>query len=259
MNSAEAQQLAAGLHEARLAVRERERLTKAVADLSVSDAYAIQEAGILLRLAAGERRVGLKMGLTSEAKRRQMGLESPVFGVLTDRMRIAAGGTLEVATGIHPKIEPEIAFLVGQELAGAITLEEAARACTGVAPAMEILDSRYVGFKYFSLPDVIADNASSFMFVLGELRPLQGLALDRFDLQLSVNGELKQRATSDAISGHPLRSLVQLCGLLARRGQVLPAGSVVLAGAATVAEPLKAGDRVALRVEGLGSVEIAAA
>jgi 2-oxo-3-hexenedioate decarboxylase len=198
------------------------------------------------------------MGLTSESKRRQMNLDSPVYGALTDKMQLPADGSLQVASGIHPKIEPELAFTIGPQLGGHITLQEAAAACTGVAPAMEILDSRYVGFKYFSLPDVIADNSSSFMFVVGKFRPLAGLPLDKLVLAMRVNGEIKQQATSDAISGHPLRSLVQLCALLAERNEVVPAGSIVMAGAATVAEQLHAGDRVELTAEGLGSVAVEA-
>jgi len=259
MTPSDIERLSLRLHDARLARQEIDRLTVEVPDLGLSGAYAIQADGMRRRFEAGERQVALKMGLTSEAKRTQMGLEAPVYGVLTDRMQVAAGGTIPVGTGIHPKIEPELVFRVGRELRGAITMEQAAAACTGVAPALEVLDSRYRGFKYFSLPDVVADNSSSFLFVVGDdFRPLEGLALDRLPMAMSVNGEVKQRATSDAISGHPLLSIVQLCALLAERGGVLPAGSLVLAGAATVAEPLQAGDRVELVVEGLGSVAVTA-
>jgi 2-oxo-3-hexenedioate decarboxylase len=253
MTSSDLSRLSELLHAARLETREIERLTVKVADLSVTDAYEVQADGVRRRLAAGERQVGLKMGLTSEAKRKQMNLDSPVYGVLTDKMLVPAGGKLKLSSGIHPKIEPELAFRIGLELNGPITIEEAAAACSGVAPAMEILDSRYVGFKYFSLPDVIADNSSSFMFVVGTFQPLADRKLDQLSMVMRVNGENKQQATSDAISGHPLRSIVQLCALL---GRPVPAGSIVLAGAATVAESLRAGDRVELEVEGLGSVAI---
>jgi 2-oxo-3-hexenedioate decarboxylase len=254
------QPLARRLQDARREAREIDRLTQEVPGLSLDDAYAIQEAGGMLRQADGERQVGLKMGLTSEAKRKQMSLDSPVFGVLTDRMQIPDGGTLPLKGSIHPKIEPEVAFRIEKELRGAISLAQAAAACSGVTAAMEILDSRYVGFKYFSLPDVIADNSSSFMFVVSNSwHPLAGLELDKLEMTMSVNGEVKQRAVSSAISGHPLTSIVQLCQLLAKRDRALPAGSIVLAGAATVAEMLHPGDRVELTVEGLGSVSLSAA
>jgi 2-oxo-3-hexenedioate decarboxylase len=255
MTQSEIMECAKRLDAARLAKESVERLTLTHPALSAQDGYEIQAEGLMLRLGRGERQVGLKMGLTSEAKRQQMGLHSPVFGALTDKMQLQNGATLALREGIHPKVEPELAFFVGQELGGPITLEEAREGCSGVAAAMEILDSRYRDFKYFSLPDVIADNSSSFMFVVsGSWEPLGSLALEQLSLTMSVNGEPKQSALGSAISGHPLRSVVQLCELLSQQGKTLPKGSIVLAGAATVAEQLRDGDRVELCVEGLAPV-----
>ncbi|MCP3103744.1 fumarylacetoacetate hydrolase family protein [Myxococcus sp. K15C18031901] len=256
----DAQALALELDSARLERREVPPLTNAHAGLSLSEAYAIQEAGIRLRVRRGEQVVGLKMGLTSEAKRKQMNLDSPVYGVLTDRMRVAADGVVRVGEGIHPKIEPEIAFRMKRELSGKVTRDEALDACESVFAAMEILDSRYRDFKYFSLPDVVADNASSALYVLGTAEhPPRAFDLTRLQMTMSVNGEPAHSARSDAISGDPVLSLVQLCELLAQRGQVLPAGSIVLAGAATVAHMLRPGDQVRLHVESLGEVAVSAA
>ncbi|MFP2909279.1 2-keto-4-pentenoate hydratase [Pyxidicoccus sp. 3LFB2] len=253
-------ELARALDSARLERREVAPLTREVPHLTVPDAYAIQEEGLRLRLSQGERVVGLKMGLTSEAKRKQMNLDSPVYGVLTDRMQVQAGGVISLAGGIHPKIEPEIAFRTSRELGGKVTRDEVLDACSAVFAAMEILDSRYRDFKYFSLPDVVADNSSSSLFVLGtEEHPPRAMDLTRLEMKMSVNGEVVQAARSDAISGDPVISVIQLCELLALRGQVLPAGSIVLAGAATAAHMLRPGDRVSLTVEGLGSVAVSAA
>ncbi|WP_141324899.1 2-keto-4-pentenoate hydratase [Myxococcus sp. AB025B] len=253
-------ELARRLDDARRERREVPPLTNELPALSVPDAYAIQEEGLKLRLAAGERLVGLKMGLTSEAKRRQMNLDSPVYGVLTDKMRVQADGVVSLAQGIHPKIEPEIAFRTARELKGTVTRDEALDACESVFAAMEILDSRYRDFKYFSLPDVVADNASSSLFVLAtQEHPPRAMDLTRLEMKMFVNDALAHSARSDAISGDPVLSLVQLCELLAKRGQVLPAGSIVLAGAATIAHMFQPGDRVKLVVEGLGSVAVSAA
>ncbi|QSQ11062.1 2-keto-4-pentenoate hydratase [Myxococcus landrumensis] len=253
-------ELARRLDAARRERREVPPLTNELPELPLSDAYAIQEEGLRLRQADGERVVGLKMGLTSEAKRRQMNLDSPVYGVLTDRMRVAAGGVIALGKSIHPKIEPEIAFRTTRELRGKVTRDEVLDACASVFVAMEILDSRYRDFKYFSLPDVVADNSSSSLFVLGEVEhPPRAMDLTKLEMKMSVNGAVAQSARSDAISGDPVVSVIQLCELLAQRGQVLPAGSIVLAGAATVAHMLQPGDRVRLDVEGLGSVEVSAA
>jgi 2-oxo-3-hexenedioate decarboxylase len=254
------EELARVLDNARLERRAVPPLTRSLAELPLADAYAIQAEGIRLRVARGERVVGLKMGLTSEAKRRQMNLDSPVYGVLTDRMQVSAGGVVHVGRGIHPKIEPEIAFRTSRELRGKVTREEVLDACASVFAAMEVLDSRYIDFKYFSLPDVVADNSSSSLFVLGTAEhPPRQFDLTRLEMVMEVNGERAQAARSDAISGDPVLSVVQLCELLAQRGESLPAGSVVLAGAATVAHMLKPGDRVKLTVERLGTVEVAAA
>lgn len=250
-------ELAQTIDTARQQAREIERLTAKHPDLSLADAYKIQDEGINLRLARGERRIGLKMGFTSEAKRKQMGLGSPIYGVLTDRMQVRANSTFALAQKIHPKIEPEIAFVLERDLRGRPTAEQALAACSGVCCAMEILDSRFTGFKYFSLPDVVADNCSAAYFVLGEqVHSPRDIDLSRLKMAMSINGKVAESATSDAISGHPANSLTQLCELLDSRGLYLPAGSIVLAGAPTQAVQLEPGMRVRLEVEKLGAVEL---
>lgn len=257
MSTTNPQELARLLDQARLDAQSIPPLTRTRPELSLPDAYSIQAEGIRLRTARGEKVVGLKMGLTSEAKRKQMNLDSPVYGVLTDRMQVPAGGVFRLQGFIHPKIEPEIAFRTSRELRGRISREEALEGCASVFAAMEILDSRYLDFKYFSLPDVVADNSSSSMFVLGTTeRSPRELELGRLEMVMEVNGARVQSALSSAISGDPVLSVVQLCELLDARGEVLPAGSIVLAGAATAAHMLQPGDEVRLTVEGLGSVSV---
>ncbi len=247
--------LARELDAARRTGREVERLTLAHPSLSMGEAYAVMDAGIALRQTEGERVIGLKMGLTSEAKRRQMGLDAPIYGVLTDAMLVQ--NVFRLAGALHPKIEPEIAFRFEAELRGRPDRRAVLAACTGVCAAMEILDSRYRDFKYFSLPDVVADNASSSHFVLSQTwSDPAGLQLTELLMEMSVNGEVRQSARANAISGDPVRSVVQLCELLDGRGRTVPAGSIVLAGAATVAEPLHGGEVVELRVERLAPVRI---
>lgn len=241
--------LAARLDDALLSAREVARLTEQVPALSIDDAYRIQAAGILRREARGERVAGLKMGLTSRAKREQMGLHEAIYGVLTDRMALCE--RLSLTGTIHPKAEPEIAFRMARALQGEVSRDEALAACDGVCAALEVLDSRFVGFKYFSLPDVVADNASSSRYLLGPWRSPEGLALDRLEMVMSVDGSPVERAVSSAISGDPVLSIVELCRLLASHGRGLPAGSVVLAGAATTAVALRPGMRVSITVESL--------
>lgn len=252
MTPPDAEKLARELDEALLARREIAPLTRTHGDFDLAAAYRVQERGIELRLSRGETIVGYKMGLTSEAKRVQMNLGAPIYGVLTDAMRAEAG--LRAADGVHPKIEPEIAFVTRRELGGRVTPAQAFDALEAVAPALEILDSRFVGFKYFSLPDVVADNCSSWKFALGPLqkpRSVSGLQMRMF-----VDGALAREANSNDISGDPLISLVQLAAMLPHP---LPAGSIVLAGAATVAEPLRTGATIRLQVDELGEMQVRAA
>jgi 2-oxo-3-hexenedioate decarboxylase len=247
--------LARRLDEARLRGHEVERLTLEVPELTLEVAYAILDAGIALRRERGEQLVGLKMGLTSEAKRQQMGLGAPIYGVLTDAMRVQ--GTFSLTGRLHPKIEPEIAFHFATGLHGQPGRAEVLAACTGVCAALEILDSRYRDFKYFSLPDVVADNASSSHFVLADSWCSVGdFSLAEVELAMAVNGTVHQRAKGSAISGDPVLSVVQLCELLHRRGLTLPPDSVVLAGAATAAERLEVGQLVTLQASPLPPVSV---
>lgn len=248
------ERFARDLDVALLAREEIAPLTKTYGDFDLEAAYRVQERGIALRLSRGEKVVGYKMGLTSAAKRAQMNLGAPIYGVLTGAMR--AGRELRVAEGVHPKIEPEIAFVTSRDLRGKLSRAEALAACSGVAAALEVLDSRFVGFKYFSLPDVVADNCSSWRFVLGPVSPPRDTGGLR--MRMLVDGRVVQETDSNSISGHPIESLVQLAAMLDAHGRALPAGSIVLAGAATVAEPLRPGIEVSLEVETLGEVRVRA-
>lgn len=227
-------------------------LTSIEPQLSVADAYKIQDELVAFRLARGERVAGLKMGLTSKAKRKQMGVGSPICAVLTDRMERPCGGELSLAGSIHPKAEPEVAFRLARDLRGQVSAQEALAACDGVCAAMDILDSRYRDFK-FTLPDVIADNASCFAFVLGPWQAVPTMAgLSGLSLTLTIDNKTVSAGLSEEIYGHPADSLAALCALLEDRGLILKRGSVVLAGAAAPAVALKAGGRIETAVEGLG-------
>jgi 2-oxo-3-hexenedioate decarboxylase len=261
MDSATHRSLARTLDAALLEGREIPRLTEQHPDLKLPDAYAVQDEGIRMRHGRGERYRGMKMGLTSRAKREQMGLHRPIYGVLTHEMEVPEGGAFRLGgqrlPTIHPKIEPEIAFLIEREIRGRISLDEAPDAVGGVCAAMEILDSRFTGFKYFSLEDVVADNCSSAWFTLGRrMAAPRQLDLANLRMRLEVTGAAPQEALSSEISGHPLQSLVQLCDILAERGLPLPAGSIVLAGAATQAVKLEPGQTARLAVDGLGELRL---
>jgi 2-oxo-3-hexenedioate decarboxylase len=224
--------------------------------LTLPQAYAIQDQALKILADRGDRRIGYKMGLTSKAKMKQMGVHQPIYGVLTEKMRVASGSTFSLRGRIHPKIEPEIAFLIGRDLEGKVSPEEAMSACSGVCAAMEIIDSRYRNFN-FTLPDVIADNCSSSAFVLGEtIRKPAEIDLGNLGMLMEINGKPVQFGSSSAIYGHPAASLAELCAMLSEQGQRLRAGDIVLAGAATAALSLEPGQEIQTSVQDLGSVRL---
>lgn len=218
--------------------------------ISLEQAYAIQRQSIARRLARGERRVGIKMGFTSRAKMLQMGVSDLIWGRLTDAMLVEDGGSIQLRNYVHPRVEPEVAFLIGRPLAGKVTLPQALAAVEAVAPALEIIDSRYQDFK-FSLTDVVADNSSSSGFVVGPWRSA-ATDLDNLGLMVSFNGRPQAFGSTAAILGHPLRSLVSAARVVAEAGESLQPGDIVLAGGATAAIALHAGLHVSLEVETLG-------
>lgn len=222
-------------------------------ELDLPGAYRVQREGISLRLARGERVVGVKMGFTSKAKMVQMGVDEVIWGILTDAM--AAGpAEYDVSGLIHPKVEPELVFRLGRRVTGA---EDAEAAVDAVAIGYEILDSRFEGYK-FTLPDVVADNASAAGFGIGHWHAPADVDIADLPVTLSVNGEVAQAATTAAILGDPWESLRRAARLAAEAGLMLEAGWVVLAGAITEASPLAPGTAVTVTAEGLGSVGLLA-
>jgi 2-oxo-3-hexenedioate decarboxylase len=224
------------------------------APLSVADAYAIQALSVLRRLQRGERLVGVKMGLTSRAKMAQVGVNEVTWGRLTDAMRLEEGASLSRAKYVHPRIEPEIAFLLKKDIYGELTNAEALAAVEAVAPAMEIIDSRYENFK-FALGDVIADNSSSSGFVVGAWST-PDKRFSNLGLTMEVDGRPVEIGSTAAILGDPIRALIAAARLAAPALGGLKAGWIVLAGAATAAHPLKVGECVKTTMQNLGSVTI---
>ena len=245
--------IAASLDDAQREARAIPQITDAHSDLTIDQAYAIQTLSVERRIARGERRIGVKMGLTSRAKMIQVNVDEVIWGTLTDRMLIEDGATVDLARFIHPRVEPEIAFLLRRRLDGSLSAAAIADAVEAVAPAMEIIDSRFCDFK-FRVADVVADNSSSSALVVGPwLR--RETDLSNLGMIMSFDGRPVQVGSSAAILGHPLRSLVAAARLTScNGGPGLLEGDIVLAGAATAAEPLRAGLDVRLDVDKLGRV-----
>ena len=219
--------------------------------LSLEDAYRVQDAAIKLRLKRGEVRSGVKMGLTSRAKAAQMGVFEPVYGRLTDGMLVQDGDSISHAAYCHPRVEAEVAYLLKSPMSGRLSPAEAMTHVEAVAPAIEIIDSRYRDFK-FSLEDVVADNTSASGYVLGPWAPPE-IDMANLGMVLEFNGRAVEIGSSAAILGHPGRSLAEAARFAAETGDELKPGYIVLAGAAAAAVALEPGISVKLTVEDLGS------
>ena len=253
--------LAERLTAARLSGSPTPQLTIDQPGLSLDDAYRVQAAGVAERLDAGEHISGVKLGLTSKAKAEQMGVKDVIIGVVTDAMVVADGGVLDIAAGVHPRVEPEIAFRIRGDINPSDPPEDLRSVVDAVAPALEIIDSRYENFS-FTLPDVVADNTSASHYVIGpwrELLPGETFRLaDRF-VELSIDDELVEAGSTTAILGDPWQAVTDTIRMAAQYGHSLPADGVLLAGAATAAVGLTPGTTVSVVVEDLGAVSVAIA
>ena len=250
-------QLAEHLETCELQACDTPKITDDHPDMYWEDAYAIQDAILSRKVSRGARVVGLKAGLTSHAKMRQMGVDSPVFGFLVDSFSVPEGSTVSTRELIHPKVEPEIAFVLKHALKGPGCHIGAVLAATDfVLPGIEVIDSRYRDFK-FDLKSVVADNTSAARFVVGgrALRP-DAVDLRTVGIVLEKNGEPVALGAGAAVLGHPAAAIAMLANHLGQRGREIPAGSLILSGGVTEAVAVTAGDHITLRVQNMGSVSL---
>lgn len=246
--------LAERLDKALLTKTAMPQITLAHPELTLAGAYEIQSLLVHRRLQRGERRIGMKMGLTSRAKMLQVGVNEMSWGRLTDAMLLEEGGVMARDAYIHPRLEPELAFLIGKPLSGKVTAAQALSAVDGVAPAMELVDSRYLDFK-FTLNDVVADNSSAAGLLIGPwCSPTQDLS--NLGVVLEVNGMVIETASTTAILGHPVRALVAAARLAAEAGEVLHPGDIVMSGGLTAAHSISPGETVRATLQNLGFVSI---
>ena len=216
-------------------------------------AYAIQQINTHVWVEAGRRVVGRKIGLTSAAVQAQLGVSQPDFGVLFADMQTPDGGRLDPARTIQPKVEAEIALVLGRPLPDPnVTLGEVAAAVASVHAALEIVDSRIADWK-ITFADTVADNGSSAFFVLSEQgKPLSGLDLYTAGMVMEVDGAVASLGAGAAVLGHPLQAAAWLAATVARHGHPLQAGDVLLTGALGPMVALRPGSRVRAIVGGIG-------
>lgn len=231
-------------------------ITSKFPEFDLSMGYLVQDELVKMKMNQGHDFLAFKMGITSEAKMKQMNIDEPIYGTIFDYMRVPNKGEIIMEEFIHPKVEAEIAFILAEDIEGPfITGEEVLAKTKGILPAFEIIDSRYENFK-FKLPDVVADNTSASRFVLGDkvFNPNE-FKVEKIGVTLSINGEIKANGTSAAVLGNPANSVSMLANMLFNneRGKI-PKGSIILTGGITEAILLTKGDHVTSKFDGMGEV-----
>ncbi|MFF2520930.1 2-keto-4-pentenoate hydratase [Streptomyces liangshanensis] len=246
---------AALLRDARRTRRPVTPLTTTYPGLSLDDAYRIQLAQVETWRKDGHRVKGHKVGLTSRAMQRQLGVDRPDYGHLTTDMFHLDGQLVAADTYVSPRIEPEIAFVLARPLAGPnLTVADAISAVDYVLPALEIIDSRIADWR-ITIEDTVADNASSGGVVLGTRPvPLSAVDLRLTGCVLYRGGVPAATGAGGACLGSPLNALVWLADTIGALGGTLEAGSVILPGSLTAAVPVAPGDTVTAVFTGLGQV-----
>jgi 2-keto-4-pentenoate hydratase len=217
-------------------------------------AYAVQATNTAHWLGEGRVLTGRKVGLTAKAVQAQLGVDQPDFGALFADMEIADGGNLLASKCLQPKAEGEVAFILGADLNDPnVTREQVAAAVAEVVASIEIVDSRIADWK-ITFADTVADNGSSAFYVLGETRKsLDGLDLWTCGMALEINDEVVSLGAGAACLGHPLNAVTWLAQTLAKAGEGLRKGDVVLSGALGPMVAINPGDHVKVNIGGLGS------
>ena len=226
-----------------------------LADLSLTDAYTVQDELVALRAAAGLQPCGWKLGNTSAVKQRVMGLLHPVFGRIFAAGRIPDAATVARNTMIAPRFEPELAFGLRSALPRDAGRDAILAAIAWIAPALEVTDSRFTPGRR-TANELIADCTSASGFVLGTRLPFDGRPLDDLATELRRNGEPIASGSTRDVLGDPLVALALLAAHLAERGLGTQAGDVILSGAITDAFTATPGDRVEARIAGIGGVSV---
>ncbi len=231
-----------------------EPITSLYPDLTEADAYRVQMAVVTTKVKRGDRVIGRKVGATSRAIQQLLRIDEPIYGTLLESNQVANGKTISLSQLIHPRVECEIAFLLGEDLVGPdITATDVLAATQAVTASLEINDPRTREWKIGSR-EAIADNGIAARFVLGEQRlPVVGLDLPNTAVVLNKNGEEVASATGAAVLGDPARAVAWLANKLAEHHQSLKAGEIVLPGSMTPIYPVGTADRVEAEFDALGS------
>ena len=234
-------------------------LTERWPDLTLEDAYHISLHSMQRRVAAGDRVIGKKIGVTSAAVQRMLDVHQPDFGFITRSMAFDDGADISLAEQrlIQPRAEGEIAFVLKHDLAGpGVTEADVLAATDYVSTCFEIVDSRIHGWR-IRIQDTVADNASCGVFVLGNQRiDPRTLDLPNLHMRVSKNGQPLSEGLGSAVQGNPLTAVAWLANTLGAFGIPFKAGEVILSGSLVPLEPVQAGDQFFLTIDGLGSAQV---
>jgi 2-keto-4-pentenoate hydratase len=250
-------ELAAELAEAERGKVSMTPLTDRYSDVDVVDAYEIQLINIRSRVADGARVVGHKVGLSSEAMQKMMGVDEPDYGHLLADMEVFEDVPVAAGRFLYPRVEVEVGFILADDLPGAGCTEDDVLAATAAfAPSIELIDTRITDWK-IKLCDTIADNASSAGWVLGTQRVSpKDIDIRSIDAVLRCNGEVVAQGRSDAVLGNPVTAVAWLARKVDQFGVRLRAGDIVLPGSCTRAMDARPGDDFVADFHGLGSVHL---
>ena len=232
-------------------------LTDREADITIEDAYQIQQHMIQRRLDAGETIIGKKIGVTSKVVMDMLKVNQPDFGMMTSGMVFNEGESIDTSTMIAPRAEAEVAFVLKSDLMGpGVTAADVLRATDFVVPCFEIVDSRIQDWK-IKIQDTVADNASCGVLVLGGRRKSPAdIDLALAGMVLEKNGEIISTSTGAAVQGSPVNAVAWLANTLGNLGIGLKAGEVILSGSQSPLVPVKAGDSLVCTVGGLGGTSV---
>lgn len=232
-------------------------LTQRFEELTVEDAYQIQLEVMRKKRSEGRQVIGKKVGLTSLAMQKMLGVDEPDYGHLLDDMRVSDGEKVSIKDMLSPKIESEIGFILSRDLTGPnVTYLDVLMATKYVVPTLEIIDSRIADWK-IKLIDTVADNGSSAKVVVGnKLSAIDGLDLRSLGMVLYNNDELVATGSGAAALGHPAEAVAWLANKLHAYGITLKVGELILPGALSGAMSVKPGDRVSAQFGPLGSVSV---
>ncbi|MFW6056390.1 MAG: 2-keto-4-pentenoate hydratase [Chloroflexota bacterium] len=234
-----------------------EALTDRFPDVTYEDAYAVQLKTFDTRVRNGAVIVGKKIGLTSRAMQDQFNIREPDYGMITDTMMAREGAPVPMSSLILPRIEPEIAFLLKEDLKGpGINAANVIEATEGVLPAFEVIDSRYRDWK-ITVKDSISDNASAALMILGGvLTPVKDLDLRYIGLVLEKNGEVVSTGAGAAVLGNPAESVAWLANKLTEYGITLKKGEFVMSGSLVSAVKVEAGSNLRATFDRIGAVSV---